>query len=77
MLLSIISPFYNSEQKCGRLLRTLETLDAPDVELIFVDDGSTDGTLNVLSEFKEKAKLPTLIISQSNKGPGGGQGILA
>lgn len=71
MLLSIISPFYNSEQKCERLLRTLETLDAPDVELIFVDDGSTDGTLNVLSEFKGKAKLPTLIIPQSNKGPGG------
>lgn len=71
MLLSIISPFHNSEQKCARLLRTLETLDAPDVELIFVDDGSTDGTRNVLCEFKEKAKLPTLIICQSNKGPGG------
>lgn len=71
MLLSIISPFYNSEKKCERLLRTLETLDAPDVELILVDDGSTDGTLNVLSEFKEKAKLPTLIIPQSNNGPGG------
>jgi len=71
MLLSIISPFYNSEEKCKRLLRTLETLDAQDVELILVDDGSTDGTLNVLSKFKDKAKLPTLIIPQSNKGPGG------
>ena len=71
MLLSIISPFYNSEKKCSRLLATLEKIDAPDVELIFVDDGSTDETLAVLSEFKERAKLPTSIISQSNKGPGG------
>lgn len=71
MLLSIISPFYNSEKKCSRLLDTLEKLDALDVELIFVDDGSTDGTLTVLSEFKERAKLPTCVIPQSNKGPGG------
>lgn len=71
MLLSIISPFYNSEKKCSRLLGTFEKFDALDVELIFVDDGSTDGTLKVLSEFKERAKSPTCVIPQSNKGPGG------
>tara|TARA_R110000851_G_scaffold135045_1_gene270423 strand:- start:11467 stop:12459 length:993 start_codon:yes stop_codon:yes gene_type:complete len=57
--------------KCARLLATFEKLDASDIELILVDDGSTDGTQGLLSQFKKKVKVPTLIICQNNKGPGG------
>ncbi len=70
-LISIISPFYNSEKKCKRLLDTLLQIDDKDVELIFVDDGSTDNTLDILQQFKNESNLSTHVISQENKGPGG------
>lgn len=71
MLLSIIVPFYNSALKCQRLLATLANLEASDVELVFVDDGSTDDTLAVLDAFRKVVKLPLNIIPQGNRGPGG------
>ncbi len=71
-LLSFIVPCHNSEKKCRRLLDTLSMLNDGDVEILFIDDGSTDGTLNVLEDFKERrAKVDTRILTQENKGPGG------
>ena len=70
-MLSIIVPFYNSEKKCLRLLNTLSQIDDQCVELILIDDGSTDGTLNLLEDLKNASKLNVQIISQKNKGPGG------
>ena len=70
-ILSIIVPFYNSEKKCLRLLNTLSKIDDQSVELILVDDGSTDGTLNLLKDLKNASKLNVHILSQENKGPGG------
>lgn len=69
--LSIISPFYNSEEKCKRLLNTLLNIKDNEVEIIFVDDGSTDNTLTLLSEFKDNSSIDVSIITQENKGPGG------
>lgn len=69
--LSIISPFYNSEEKCKRLLNTLLNIKDNEVEIIFVDDGSTDNTLALLSEFKDNSSIDVSVIAQENKGPGG------
>lgn len=69
--LTIISPFHNSEEKCKRLLSTLLNIDDEGVEVIFVDDGSTDNTLPMLSEFKGSCQNNVSIITQDNKGPGG------
>ena len=69
--LSIIVPFHNSAEKCAPLLAVLSELRAEDrVELIFVDDGSTDSTLNVLREFATGANCPVLIVRRENGGPG-------
>ena len=69
--LSIIVPFHNSAKKCGPLLGVLREVRAEDdVELIFVDDGSTDGTVAVLREFEAGAKCPVLLIERGNGGPG-------
>lgn len=70
-LLSIISPFHNSLYKCERLLKTLEKIDDPAVELILVDDGSSDGTGDRLSVFQATARTRTLLVRQDNRGPGG------
>lgn len=42
--LSIILPVYNEAQNVGPLLDQLDSLKLADVEVIVVDDGSTDGT---------------------------------
>lgn len=68
--LSIISPFYNSEEKCHRLLSTLSKIEDKGVEVILVDDGSTDRTVTLLEDFKHNSKVEVVVIAQENKGPG-------
>lgn len=43
-LVSIVTPVYNGEAHIGRLLRSVLAQDCPSIEMILVDDGSTDGT---------------------------------
>jgi glycosyltransferase involved in cell wall biosynthesis len=54
---SFVVPVYNEEQTLpelyGRLCRVLETLDGRS-ELLFVDDGSTDGSYELTLEFQKR-----------------------
>jgi len=68
VLLSIVVPFYNSAHKSERLLSTLRQLSAQDVEVVLVDDGSNDATLQ---QFKNDASVAVLVLTQNNRGPGG------
>lgn len=43
-MLSIVIPVYNGASFLGQLLETLQNQTCKDFEVIFVDDGSTDGT---------------------------------
>ena len=58
--ISIVVPCYNEEEALPlyyeAMLPVLETLRAQgaDVDFVFVDDGSSDGTLRVLRELREK-----------------------
>lgn len=69
--LSIISPFYNSEHKSHRLLSTLSNIKDRGVQIILVDDGSTDNTVTLLKELKQNSEIDVVVITQENKGPGG------
>ncbi|HYM25623.1 MAG TPA: glycosyltransferase family 2 protein [Vicinamibacterales bacterium] len=69
-LLSIIVPFFNSTGKADRLLTTLAGINEPDVELIFVDDGSSDGTPAYLDQWRSRMHVPCTAVRQENKGPG-------
>lgn len=44
-LVSILTPCYNGESYVDRFFETVMSQTYPNIELIFVDDGSTDGTL--------------------------------
>src|SRR5215510_4735947 len=70
LLLSFIVPFFNSAGKADRLLSTLAGINEPDVELIFVDDGSSDGTAAYLHEWQSFMKVRCTAVRQENKGPG-------
>jgi len=48
--ISIISPAFNEEKTIEESVRALLTLRYPELEIIVVNDGSTDNTLNVLIE---------------------------
>lgn len=65
--LSIIVPVYNVESYLRDSLNSLLNQTFPDYEVICVNDGSTDNSLNILEEFSKKdARIK--VISQENKG---------
>ena len=69
MLLSIIVPFYNAMPYLGELLNSIESQELTNVELIFVNDGSTDNYRAVLDCFIKK-HVNTRLISTENRGVG-------
>lgn len=72
-LLSIITGFYNHKGKSTRFLQTMLTLNDPDVEVVLVDDGSTDSTVDDLRAHQRRMRCRCLVIAQENRGPGGGR----
>lgn len=66
--LSIIVPVYNEERTAPKVIKTLKDVFSDmDVQIIIVDDGSTDGTWSVLKQFERDALL---IRHETNKGKG-------
>ena len=67
-LISVIIPVYNAEQSLERCLDSVLAQEYKEIELIAVNDGSTDGTRDILARY---AKLPCVTcIEQENSGPG-------
>lgn len=56
MFVSIVAPLYNEEKNIEPLYKALKSVmdaEAGDYELLFVDDGSTDRTLQLLEQFAQ------------------------
>lgn len=64
MKFSIIMPVYNAEKVLPMSLESIRKQRFRDFELIFVEDGSTDGTVEVLEAFAANADFPCHIVSQ-------------
>ena len=68
MKISIIIPCYNVEDYISPLLGSiLKQIEGKDVEVICVNDGSTDRTLSILESFSSK-NSSLHIINQENSG---------
>lgn len=50
-LISIIIPVYNAEKYIGDCLTSVFAQDWQNIEVIIVNDGSTDGTLDIINEY--------------------------
>lgn len=55
MLLSILIPVYNAERYLRRCLDSItkQVQDEGGVEVVVVNDGSTDGSLSIIKEYAE------------------------
>lgn len=53
-MLSIIIPTFNCEKYVGEMIDSIISQTFTNWELILVDDGSTDGTHNILNEYQQK-----------------------
>ena len=68
MRISIVIPCYNVEQYVQRAVESALAQTYRDSEIICVDDGSSDGTLQVLKELRERHPDRITVIEQENRG---------
>jgi glycosyltransferase involved in cell wall biosynthesis len=68
---SVIIPTYNREILLREALNSVFSQTFEDYEVIVVDDGSTDGTLEMLQSYGDKIQ----ILTQKNAGPGGARNL--
>ena len=68
-LISVIIPVYNTEKYISDCLNSLVSQTEKNIEILAVDDGSTDNSLKILQQY---AALHSNIkvFSQKNAGPG-------
>lgn len=69
--LSVVIPTYNC---CSLLMRCLSSLDSQttsksEFEVIVVDDGSSDKTLEIVEQFAQKSSLLLSILREPHQGP--------
>ena len=64
-MISIVIPLYNKEKQIGNTLKSLFNQTFQDFEVLIVNDGSTDQSINIVKQFND----PRIrIIEQSNQG---------
>src|SRR3989344_3252213 len=67
--LSIIIPVYNEELCIENCLKSLDKQTYNNREIMVIDDGSTDKTLEILKKYQ------VLILHQKHKGPGSARNL--
>lgn len=67
VLVSIIVPAYNVEKFISKCLESLTNQSLKDIEIIIVDDGSTDRTPEIIKEFAAKDKRIKMITQTNQK----------
>jgi glycosyltransferase involved in cell wall biosynthesis len=65
---SIIIPMYNESRYIARCLESLTHQSFQDFEVILIDDGSTDNTVQIAETFTDR--FPLRILQQKRGGPG-------
>jgi glycosyltransferase involved in cell wall biosynthesis len=67
-MVSVIIPLFNVEPYILRCLTTLENQSYRDFEIIIVNDGSTDHSLQIVEKFMIDSQSVIKIINQANQG---------
>ncbi len=69
MKLSVLIPAYNERETIEEVVRRVREVPL-DVEIVVVDDCSTDGTRDVLDRLREEGQIDKLVLQPKNQGKG-------
>lgn len=73
---SVIIPVYNTEKHLEKCIDSLLAQTLKDIEIILIDDCSTDKSLDILTTYREKYPHKIKVISnKENKGPAGARNL--
>ena len=65
---SAIIPVYNSKQYITKAIRSIQNQNIMNIEIILINDFSTDDTLSLISEFQKEDQRIKIINNKKNKG---------
>ncbi len=70
-MVSVVIPCYNAGDTIVDCVQSAVEQSYKDMEIIIVDDGSTDRSMTILKDYLEKERLQekVIIVSQKNQGP--------
>ena len=68
MMITVLTPTYNRGGRLQSLWNSLQKQTVKDFEWLVVDDGSTDGTKNLITQLQEKSDFPIRYIYKNNGG---------
>lgn len=66
-MISVVVPVYNASQYLDRCIESLVNQTIKDIEIILVDDGSTDNSLSISKTWSEKDER-IIVLEQINRG---------
>jgi len=66
-LISVIIPLYNKQNTIARCINSVCSQEYDNIEIIIVNDGSTDGSLSICREYEKKDKR-VKIVNKNNEG---------
>lgn len=69
-LVSAVIPMYNEQKDIAECLTSLKKQTYHKIEIILVDDGSTDDTIKIAKQTATKERLNVVILNQKHQGPG-------
>lgn len=67
--ISVIIPVYNTERYLDKCLTSVINQSFKDIEIILINDGSTDNSYKILEDY-EKKDSRIILVNQKNKGQG-------
>jgi len=69
-LVSVVIPFYNRRKTLARALDSVAAQSYPNWEVVLVDDGSTDRSIDVAKDYAARFPGQIRVFRQQNGGPG-------
>ncbi|MCE5298673.1 MAG: glycosyltransferase [Methanoregulaceae archaeon] len=67
-LISALMPSYNHAAYIGEAIASVLSQSVRDIELIIIDDASTDGSARIIDDWRRKDERITVVIHQVNQG---------
>lgn len=72
---SVIIPVYNAERYLEQCISSIANQTMRDIEILVINDGSTDNSINILDELSQKYKGKLKIFDKENGGAGSARNL--